>query len=59
MQIEQVQTSCGLAVPMMEFQGERPKLVDWAQKKGEKGLQEYWRDRNQLSIDGLPTHIFE
>jgi Pyridoxamine 5'-phosphate oxidase len=59
MQIEQVQTSCGFAVPLMEFQGERPKLADWAQKKGEEGLREYWQDKNQLSIDGLPTHIFE
>jgi Pyridoxamine 5'-phosphate oxidase len=59
MQIEQVQTSCGFAVPLMEVQGDRPLLQDWAQKKGEKGLREYWQDKNQLSIDGLPTSIFE
>jgi Pyridoxamine 5'-phosphate oxidase len=59
MQIDQVQTSCGFAVPLMELQGDRPLLQDWAQKKGEEGVRQYWQDNNQLSIDGLPTHIFE
>jgi hypothetical protein len=59
MQIEQVQTSCGFAVPMMEFQSDRPVLQDWALKKGEAGVRQYWQDNNQVSIDGLPTHIFE
>jgi Pyridoxamine 5'-phosphate oxidase len=59
MQIEQVQTSCGFAVPMMEFQSDRPVLQDWALKKGAAGVQQYWQDNNQVSIDGLPTHIFE
>ncbi len=59
MQIEQVQTSCGFAVPMMEFQSDRPKLAEWAQKKGKEGVRQYWQDKNQVSIDGLPTHIFE
>jgi Pyridoxamine 5'-phosphate oxidase len=57
--IEQVQTSCGFAVPFMEYQGTRPKLRDWAQSRGEEGLRQYWEDKNQWSIDGLPTHIFE
>jgi hypothetical protein len=59
MQIEQVQTSCGFAVPLMEFKSDRPVLQDWAQKKGEAGVRQYWQDNNQVSIDGLPTHIFE
>lgn len=59
MQIEQVQTSCGFAVPLMDVQGDRPMLKDWAQKKGEEGVRQYWQDNNQVSIDGLPTHIFE
>jgi Pyridoxamine 5'-phosphate oxidase len=59
MQIEQVQTSCGFAVPLMDVQGDRPLLKDWAQKKGEEGVRQYWQDNNQMSIDGLPTHIFE
>lgn len=59
MQIEQVQTSCGFAVPRMEVLGERTTLKDWAQQKGAEGLQAYWQAKNQVSIDGLPTHIFE
>jgi Pyridoxamine 5'-phosphate oxidase len=59
LKIEQVQTSCGFAVPLMDYQGDRPKLQDWAQKKGEDGLRQYWQDKNQWSIDGLPTHILD
>ena len=55
--IESVQTSCGYGVPLYEFKGERPTLKDWAQKKGETGIVEYWRKKNQTSIDGLPTNI--
>ena len=55
--IESVQTSCGYGVPLYEFKGERPTLKDWAQKKGETGIVEYWRKQNQTSIDGLPTNI--
>lgn len=57
--IEQVQTSCGFAVPLMALQGARPKLKAWVQEKGAAGLRQYWQDKNQMSIDGLPTHIFE
>ena len=59
LKIEQVQTSCGFAVPRMDYQGDRPKLQDWAEKKGEEGLREYWQEQNQWSIDGLPTHLLE
>lgn len=55
--IESVQTSCGYGVPLYEFKGERQTLKDWAQKKGETGIVEYWRKKNQTSIDGLPTNI--
>ena len=27
----------------------------WAEKKGEAGIQRYWREENTLSLDGLPT----
>ncbi|MBX3662219.1 MAG: pyridoxamine 5'-phosphate oxidase family protein [Burkholderiales bacterium] len=55
--IDSVQTSCGMGVPLMDYQGERGALEAWAEKKGEAGLQEYWALKNQSSIDGLPTHI--
>ena len=55
--IESAQTSCGMGVPEYEFQGHRSGLIQWAEKKGESGIQQYWKDKNQVSIDGLPTRI--
>ncbi len=55
--VDSVQTSCGFAVPLYDYQGERDLLVQWADKKGEGGIREYWAEKNQTSIDGLPTHI--
>ncbi len=56
LQIESASTSCGSGVPLYEFVGDRETIVNWAEKKGKKGLEQYWKDRNQVSIDGLPTH---
>lgn len=55
--IDSVQTSCGFAVPFFEFQGERQVLAEWAEKKGESGIRDYWEKNNQQSIDGIPTHL--
>ena len=55
--IEQVQTSCGYAVPLYEYQGQRDTLIRWAQAKGEDGVRQYWQDKNTCSIDGLPTSV--
>jgi hypothetical protein len=57
--VESVQTSCGYAVPMYTYTGERDTLARWAEKKGTVGLLEYWRDKNQISIDGLTTGLLE
>lgn len=57
--IESVQTSCGYAVPQFEYGGERDTLMRWAEKKGTLGLLEYWREKNQTSIDGLATGLLE
>ena len=56
--VESVQTSCGFAVPYMEFTGERPTAKRWAEQQGEDGLQQYWAEKNQVSIDGFPTGLF-
>ncbi|MCX2720159.1 pyridoxamine 5'-phosphate oxidase family protein [Lentiprolixibacter aurantiacus] len=58
MDIDLVQTSCGMAVPLMEFREDRDLLNDWARNKGESGLQEYLEQKNQISLDGHPTGIF-
>lgn len=59
MDIDSIQTSCGYGVPLYEFKAERPSLIEWAQKKGKEGIAAYWREKNQTSIDGIPTKIFE
>ncbi len=57
--VDLVQTSCGFAVPLMDFQQERTVLKDWAAKKGEGGIKEYWKEKNTQSIDGFETQILE
>lgn len=57
--VNAVQTSCGYAVPMYDYRGERDTLARWAEKKGGVGLLQYWREKNQVSIDGLPTGLLE
>lgn len=57
--IDMVQTSCGMAVPMFEFAGDREQLNNWAVKQGEAGIREYWRRTNQKTIDGIDTDIVE
>lgn len=55
--IDLVQSSCGFAVPFMDFRADRPVLHTWASDKGPQGLRSYWDDRNRRSIDDLPTGI--
>ncbi len=55
--IELVQTSCGAGVPLFDYAGDRETLNEWSRKKGEAGVRQYWQDKNQLSIDSIPTHI--
>jgi hypothetical protein len=55
--IDLVQSSCGYAVPFMEFREDRQVLRNWAEDKGEAGLRTYWAERNGLSLDGQPTGI--
>lgn len=55
--VDLVQASCGMAVPYFSYAGERELLSDWATKKGEDGVRQYWEEKNQFSIDGIPTRI--
>ena len=57
--IDLVQTSCGYGVPLFEYIGERSTLQRWAQQKGDAGLEEYRRQKNVRSLDGLPTGLPE
>jgi predicted pyridoxine 5'-phosphate oxidase superfamily flavin-nucleotide-binding protein len=53
--LDRVQTSCGYAVPHMEFRATRPRLEEWADHKGTDGLEDYWAAKNRRSIDGIPA----
>ncbi len=55
--VELVQTSCGMAVPLYDYVGERKALNTWAKKKGKEGLKTYWAEKNSASLDGKPTHF--
>ena len=57
--IESAQTSCGFAVPNFQYQGDREDLVYWTEKIGEEGVKNYWKEKNQQSIDGKPTEIIK
>lgn len=57
--IESVQTSCGFAVPNMDFVSERSQLSEWTDKKSPEEIKDYWGKKNSKSIDGKPTGIFE
>ncbi|MDB5208566.1 MAG: pyridoxamine 5-phosphate oxidase-related FMN-binding protein [Flavisolibacter sp.] len=55
--ISKVQTSCGFAVPYYEYTGERDHSYKWAAKKGAEGLEDYKKEKNLVSLDGLPTAL--
>lgn len=57
--ISLVQTSCGYAVPEYEFKKDRDILTKWSKAKGISGIQDYWREKNTKTIDGVDTHIVE
>lgn len=56
-QIDHIQNSCGMGVPVLKFQNERNELIRWAEKKGEEEIKKYWEEKNKISIDGNPTGI--
>jgi len=53
-EVERVQTSCGFAVPLMEYVGQRDTLLRWAEARGDD-LPRYRQEKNSHSIDGLPA----
>ena len=53
--IESAQTSCGMSIPFYQYKEERNELLDWADEIGDSGIKQYWKDKNQTSIDGLDT----
>jgi hypothetical protein len=37
----------------MHFDDHRPTMDQWANRKGEAGIRDYWSEKNQRSIDDL------
>jgi len=56
--VYQVQTSCGFSVPYYDYKGERDHAQKWAENKGTEGLETYMQQKNRVSLDGLPTALF-
>jgi hypothetical protein len=57
--VDRIAHSCGFGVPLMAYEGERPQMPAWAERKRAKGgveaLRDYQREHNAQSIDGLPA----
>lgn len=57
--VNRIADSCGYGVPLMSYEGERPHQRLSAEKrlrtKGPEAFAEYQRERNAVSIDGLPA----
>jgi hypothetical protein len=54
-EVTRVSTSCGYGVPQLRYEGARPQLLGWAERKGPDGLVTYRCENNERSIDGLPA----
>ena len=58
-EVDRIADSCGYGVPLMSYQGRRPHPEKWAAKKlrvgGPDALVDYQREKNLVSIDGLPA----
>jgi len=57
MSIDAIHSSCGMGIPIYQYEKERRELIDWAEDKGQAGLRKYWEEKNRLSIDGKETGI--
>lgn len=57
--VERVSDSCGWSVPLMDHLGERDLLTPYFARKGFDGSADYRRQKNSVSIDGLPAYDFD
>ncbi|MGL5866403.1 MAG: pyridoxamine 5'-phosphate oxidase family protein [Dermatophilaceae bacterium] len=55
--VDLVQTSCGFGVPLFDYVGQRDLMASWADTKGPDGVAAYQQQKNQVSLDGLPTGL--
>lgn len=53
--LDRVSSTCGFAVPFMDFVGDREKLEEVFAARGPEALPDYWASKNAVSVDGLPA----
>lgn len=57
--VDRVADSCGYGVPQMSYEGERDHQTLSSRKRvrvhGERAYEDYQREHNEVSIDGLPA----
>lgn len=59
LEAERISDSCGYGVPQLAYVEDRAVLPRWLAKKGADGSAEYRRQKNAVSIDGLPGFDFD
>jgi hypothetical protein len=52
-EVSRIADSCGYGVPFMSFEGHRPTMDQWSNRKGPEGVRSYWVANNAKSIDQL------
>jgi Pyridoxamine 5'-phosphate oxidase len=55
--VGRIADSCGYGVPLMDYVGERPQQAAWVERKlaqSPTALEDYVREKNAASVDGLP-----
>ena len=57
-EVHRIGDSCGYAVPRYQYVDNRDGLNKWAEQKGEEGITRYQREKNRVSLDGLPAMHF-
>jgi hypothetical protein len=57
--IENVNRSCGMGVPLYDFVGQRPDLNTYFDKRTKEDYTNYMKKHNQISFDGKPTKLFD
>ena len=53
--VDRVADSCGYGVPKLDYVGDRPQRELWLERKTPDGVRDYVRERNEVSLDGLPA----
>ena len=54
--LTRISDSCGFGVPRFDFVAQRDTMDGWAETKGCDGLVAYRREKNRVSIDGIPGY---